>query len=293
MMSINSENLKRIKKSLAWLASKPDGIVLTHSDNIENLLVVKEGGLVSLHFMDTKLFLIKTKISGVMSSIDIKNPLKLIGKYAYGMMLSLVFKPEPKRLYMLGFGGGSIPMVFHHYFPHLSVYASDISQGVIHLAEACFGMMPDERMKITVEDGRTHLESFPKGYFDIILLDSFSGIGDHPNDLSTQEFYKLCKSRLTIGGVVATNLVDNNPCHQQKVATFCAAFKYSYQYEYEGTCVYLGSDKGDFNQDDFQQKAKLLQAKYKFEFPFAESSEHVTPCQAETFSDTRLKDNHL
>ena len=292
-MNCNPENLARIHKALHWVSKKPDGIVINHSDGVENLLVIKDGDIVSLHFMDTKMLLIKTKISDSMSSIDISDPLNLKGQYAQAMMLSLVFKPQPKKLYMLGFGGGRVPMVFHHYVPKLVIEASEHSQGVVQLAEACFGITLDDRMRVSTEDGREHLASFPENHFDIILLDSFSGIGDHPNQLSTQEFYELCKSRLTQDGVVVTNLVDNNPYFKQKVATFCAAFKYSYQYESKGVYIFFGSDADDFSQTKFRQKAQEIVAQYTFEFPLLESSHCVTKCRAEMFSDKRLRDNDI
>lgn len=292
-MNCNPENLVRINKSLLEVSKKPNGIVVNHSDGVENLLVVKDGNIVSLHFMDTKMLLLKTKISDSMSSIDISDPLNLQGKYAQAMMLSLVFKPQPKKLYMLGFGGGRVPMVFHHYVPELVIEASEHSQGVVQLAEACFGITVDDRMRISTDDGREHLASFPEDHFDIVLLDSFSGIGDHPNQLSTQEFYQLCKSRLTQSGVVVTNLVDNNPYFKQKVATFCAAFKYSYQYESGGVYIFFGSDTDNFKQAEFRQQAKEVVAQYAFKFPFIEGSECVTACHAEMFSDVRLHDNDI
>ena len=291
LMKWNSDNLTRIRKSLLWVYAKPDGIVAHHSDEVENLIIVKEGNLISMHFMDTNILLIKTKISDIMSSIDITNPLNLLGKYAQAMMLTLVFKPQPSRVYMLGFGGGRVPMIFHSYFPEVVIESSEISEGVVQLAEICFGIQRDDRMKISIQDGREHLETFPENHFDIMLLDSFSGIGEHPNQLSTREFYQLCKSRLTKDGVVATNLVDNNPYYRQKVATFCAAFSYSYQYESKGVCIFFGSDVDNFSTQAFKQKAQEIASQYNFEFPYVENSECISACDAAMFSDVILRDD--
>ena len=291
MKNWNSENLIRIRKALLWVYAKEDGIIANHSDGVENLMVIKDKNIISLHFMDTKVLQLKSKVSDTMSSIDISQPLNLLGKYAQIMMLSLVFKPQPKNLYMLGFGGGRVPMIFHHYFPELLIEASEISEGVVQLAEICFGIAPDKRMKVTLQDGRKHLATFPAKHFDIILLDSFSGIGEHPNDLSTQEFYQLCKSRLTDGGIVMTNLVDNNPYFKQKVATFCAAFKFSYQYKHKEIYIFFASDVDDFSSDEFKLKAEKIATQYQFEFPYAENSDHVTACHAEDFSDEILRDH--
>jgi spermidine synthase len=293
MKNWNSENLIKIRKALLWVYAKEEGIIANHSDGIENLMVIKDKNIISLHFMDTKVFLLKSKVSDTMSSIDIRQPLNLLGKYAQVMMLSLVFKPQPNNLYMLGFGGGRVPMIFHHYFPELLIEASEISQGVVQLAEICFGIVPDERMKISLQDGRKHLATFPPKHFDIILLDSFSGIGEHPNDLSTQEFYQLCQSRLTNDGVVVTNLVDNNPYFKQKVATFCATFKFSYQYKYKDIYLFFGSNVNNFTQDEFKLKAKKIADQYQFEFLYAENSEYVSTCYAKNFSGDILLDKTI
>jgi spermidine synthase len=291
MKSWNSENLIKIRKSLIWVYSQPDGMIANYSDDAENLIVVKEGNNIALHFMDTKILQIKSRISDPMSTIDISNPLNLLGKYAQVMMLSLVFKPQPKNLYMLGFGGGRVPMVFHHYFPDLLIESSELSEGVLQLAEICFGIIPDKRMNITLQDGREHLETFPENHFDIILLDSFSGVGDHPNHLSTLEFYQLCKSRLADDGVVVTNLVDNNPYHQQKIATFFAAFKFGYEYKNNAVSIFFASDVDDFSGEEFQQKALKIAAQYEFEFPYSENSEYITAANsAEYISSEILQD---
>lgn len=275
MKNWNSENLIRIRESLVWACSQSDGMIANYSDEAENLIVVKEGNNIALHFIDTKTLMIKSKISDPMSTIDISNPLNLQGKYGQAMMLSLVFKPHPKNLYMLGFGGGRVPMVFHHYFPDLIIESSELSESVLELAEICFGINPDERMRVALQDGREHLETFPENHFDIILLDSFSGIGEHPTNVSTLEFYQLCKSRLVNDGVIVTNLVDNNPFYHHKVATFFSAFKFGYEYNNEET-IFFASDVDDFGSEEFKQKTAEIAAHYEFEFPYDENSDYMT-----------------
>lgn len=293
MENWNSENLTRIRKALLWVYSRKDGIVANQSDDIEHLMVIKEKNIVSLYFTSTKILENNSKISNTMSSIDITHPLKLTGKYAQVMMLSLVFKPQPKKLYMLGFGGGRVPMIFHHYFPELTIESSEVSKGVLELSKICFGIIPDKRMNISLQDGRKHLATFPKKHFDIILLDSFSGVGEHPNDLSTLEFYQLCQSRLTDDGVIVTNLVDNNPYFKQKVATFCTLFKFNYEYKDNEASLFFASNVDNFSEDEFQQKAEKIAAQYKFEFPIIKNSHNITACHAKDFSDAILRDKAI
>ncbi len=260
------ENHKAILQRLGWLHNKPDGIVIHHETDDEELIIVKKADFIFLHFIGKDEKSGKDCISDVMSLINISQPLTLYSHYTQAMLMVLAFVPQPRRLYMLGFGGGRIPMVLHHYLPELQIEASEISAGVIALLEMCFGIKTCKRMNVEKADGKQHLQSFPLNHFDIILLDSFAGAGDHPDELSTLEFYQLCKSRLSTGGVIATNLVDNNSRFKQKAETFCAAFKYVYHFSYEENHIYLGADKYNINNNQLVSMAKQVDSTCQFNF---------------------------
>jgi len=94
------------------------------------------------------------KFSGIMSRIDLIHPLKLLGLYTQAIMLSLAFVENPKKIYMIGFGGGRIPMIFHHYFPDVIVESTEDDSEVISLAHKYFGVNEDNRMIVHNQDGR-------------------------------------------------------------------------------------------------------------------------------------------
>jgi len=207
-----AQNLVNISKRLTWLQNKPDGILLQQSGNDENMLIVKDGNQIILYFAGKSDSSNERELSGIMSRIDIYNPIKLLGIYTQAMMLTLVLNNHPKRVYMLGFGGGRIPMIFHHYFPEIIVEGSEINPKIASLTNKYFGIKSDNRLKVAIQEGRKHLSSLTKNRYDIILVDCYTGVGHHPYTLSTVEFYNLCKSRLTEFGVVATNLIDSGKC---------------------------------------------------------------------------------
>lgn len=273
------ENKRNILQRLLWIRSQEDGVVMHYDDGIEEILVIKKGHLVFLHFVgecngegaqtDEKV------ISNAMSFIDISNPLMLYSPYSQAMLMCLAFIKEPKNLYMLGFGGGRIPLVLHHHLPQLVIESSEQSKGVVSLLEVCFGIKTNEqsgRINLEVIDGKKHLNTFSEELFDIIMLDTFSGAGMHPNELSSPAFYQLCKLRLTNQGVIATNLVSSSPDFHQKVEDFCQSFKYCYSFSHQRNHVYLGSDFHQLNKDEIVQQAILVDKKYAFDFKLVEQA---------------------
>lgn len=269
------EDKRNIFQRLTWIRGKEDGIVLFHDDGTEKILVLKDNNLIFLHFVEEDPQTKKDVVSDVMSLIDISNPLVLHSPYTQAMLLSLLFVPDPRQLYMLGFGGGRIPMVLHHHLPNLTIQSSEQSKGVVDLLEMCFGIKTSERLNIEILDGREHLETFPLHQFDIILLDSFSGAGVHPNDLSSVEFYRLCQSRLSVNGIVTTNLVNSSPDFELKVKHFCDSFLYVYAFNNvikdgsdtnNDNHVYFGSNTHDISSNELLKRAKKVDEKYRFNF---------------------------
>ncbi len=283
------ENRRNISQRLSWIRNKDDGIVLFHDDGTEQILVLKENDLIFLHFVEEDPQTNKDVVSNIMSRIDTANPLVLLSPYAHAMFLSLLFVPEPTQLYMLGFGGGRIPMVLNHHFPDIIIHSSEQSKGVVDLLEMCFGITTSERLTISIIDGKQHLQSFSRHHFDIILLDSFSGAGMHPNDLSSVEFYELCQSRLSPQGIVATNLVSTSPDFAQKVEHFCASFRYIYSFNHvingpnlntneadntENTenHVYFGSNFHDISKQELIHRAQSFDDQYDLDFNLEKSA---------------------
>jgi peptide deformylase len=253
---------KNILDSLKFANEIKDGQILKTLSNNNTIHLFKDGDQIQMYFSD------KGKFSGIMSRIDVKHPLRLIGIYTQAMMLSLVFSDIPEKVYLIGFGGGRIPMILHHYFHKTVIESTEIDSEVVDLSKKYFGIYLDERMIVENTDGRSYLQNQNSDKkYDIIIVDTFSGSGVHPFPFSTIEFYDLCKKHLSENGVVTTNLVETDPLFQQKVKTFIESFKYVYEFLYEGTHVYFGSESVNIKIEDFIKKAKRIDKFYNFRFP--------------------------
>jgi spermidine synthase len=260
------QNLKTIQQRLIWLHNKEDGVLIKQQSGEGSLAVVKAADTLSLYFVmetnDPK----KPLVSGAISHINIKQPLYLHSIYQQAMLLSTLFVKQPKQAYMMGFGGGRIPLVLHHYLRSITLHGSETDSDVLKIAEMFFAIKQNQRMQVTVQDGREHLTQSTTLY-DIIMIDCFAAEGIHPTQLATKEFYQLCQARLTPQGVVSTNLVITDPLFERKKITFTHSFNYVYGFHYINNYVLFGSNSCDIDTTKIQQRTVELMAKKHIEMP--------------------------
>jgi spermidine synthase len=267
-------NLAGIRLALRPGRAAPQGLIERRSRSGYELLTIKEGSQIQLYFAAAG----APELSGIMSRVDLNRPLHLLGIYTRAMLATLMWRPDARRVCHIGFGGGRIPMVLHHYFPRIVIESTEIDAEVVRLARRWFGIRPDERMPVHIEEGRSFLARQPETIrYDSILVDCFTGSGQHPYSLSTREFYELTRSHLAPGGVVATNLDASDPLFEQKVATIQASFAHVWRYGTEGANVCFGSEDR-VGRDTLRRRAELVLRRARFSFPFAELLDSLREC---------------
>jgi spermidine synthase len=218
------------------------------------------------------------RYSGIMSRVDLTDPLYLVAPYTQAMMLSLIWRSDPKRVYVVGFGGGRVPLVLHHYISDVIVESTDIDPDALYVASRYFGFKTDRRQRVILKDGRDYLANRPANIqYDIILLDAFRGIGYGPYHLFTREFFRLCKSHLVDGGVVAVNLVSSDELLFQKINTFRVSFQQTYLLVDEDALVIFGTDAPDLEESEIVARAEAIQKRHDFSFPFLQRAQELKP----------------
>lgn len=257
-------NLNSIRMRLSIFDNSPDGLLYQEKSNLNNIYVFKDRDQIQLYFSDKAG---NQKLSGIMSRVDIKNPLMLLGLYTQVMMLSLAWNDNPQNIYVIGFGGGRMPMIFYHYFPNSIIESTEIDPSVVDISQKYFGVVLDERMKVHIKDGRMFLSETNNNY-DIILIDTYNGSGAHPFPFATKEFYELCKSHIRSEGVVVTNLVETDFLFKEKVNTFIQSFDTVFDYMTDGVHVLFGSNSKQIDLKNFLRRARKLDKDYCFAFPF-------------------------
>jgi spermidine synthase len=210
----------------------------------------------------------------VQSEISVEDPLLLMEQYTQALLLSLTWKPQPKRVYVAGLGGARLPLLLHHYLRDVHIDCTDIDPDVIRIAQQYFGLQIDERVHVKIEDGRKWLETNDTIY-DIILLDVFLDNGYSPYKMTTVEFFLLCRNRLASNGIVAINVLSDDKFITAKAHTLAEVFPYTYSYvELNGNIVLFGAT-AEVTLDQLQERAAKLDAIYAFPFPFREIGTQV------------------
>ena len=133
----------------------------------------------------------------VQSILNLNDPIYLIFPYTQAMMLTLLWNSQPKKIYIAGFGGGSIPQVLHHYLPEVIIECTEVDANILSIAQNFFGVELNDRLRVKIQDGREYLEQKKcLDKYDIIMIDVAFGNGYMSYNLATQEFYQLCDRHL-------------------------------------------------------------------------------------------------
>lgn len=144
--------------------------------------------------------------------------------YSRVALAGLALCETPRRILVVGLGGGTLPAFLHKHYPDATIDVAEIDPDVVFVAKQFFGFREDERMRVHVADGRAFIEGVRQPY-DAILLDAF-GADSVPAHLTTQEFLRAVRRAVTPGGVVVGNVWDGgyNRLYDSMVRTYRAAF---------------------------------------------------------------------
>lgn len=270
-----------LDQRLAWVRSVPDGLLYERTVDSLHLVVIKRSNQIGLLFVTTD-----GSLDGPMSRIDLTRPLHLPAEYAQALTLSLLWRPEPQRICMLGFGGGRLPLVFHHHLPHVVIDSIDIDPVFIEIAERFFGVALDERQRVIIGDGRVFLEQDGPRY-DIIVMDAFGDNDNYLDHLGTVEFYGRCQQRMLQGGVMCVNMLRTDPLFAQKTVAFCSTMAHTSAVALKHSLILFGSSQRHHTQAQHTKRAAELHSRLGFDFPFRERAATVRPFR---LSDEGLAD---
>jgi spermidine synthase len=140
----------------------------------------------------------------VQSAMDLVRPERLCLAYTRKMMAFLLFNRLPKRVLLLGLGGGSLARFCYRHLPNSSVTAVELNEHVLSLRNEFQVPADDARFRVLHTDGAAYVAGLP-ACKDVILADACdrSGIAPQMDDL---EFYRNALRCLAPGGVFVANI---------------------------------------------------------------------------------------
>jgi spermidine synthase len=151
----------------------------------------------------------------VQSRVDLNAPQTLMSPYARSMFASYLYQPHPRRVLIVGLGGGAMVRFLTHHEPQVHIDAVEIDPVVVRLADKYFDVRSGGNVRVHTADAVRFVESTADRY-DLILMDAFlrpssdtdtTGV---PTRLKTLEFLGRLKSALAPGGVVAFNVNEHD-----------------------------------------------------------------------------------
>src|SRR5215472_14947893 len=186
-------------------------------------------------------------------------------RYAQVMTVATIYPEAPRKILMLGLGGGSISTYLGRFMPEAAITTVEIDPDVITAAKTYFGLRETERMRYHAGDGRVFLNRNSELY-DLILLDAYRG-GYVPFHLLTREFYTLVKQRLTPGGAAAFNVHDGSKLYASTVKTLGEVFAALDLYPTSVGEVIAVARTSPLDPQTLERRAAALQQRHGFRFP--------------------------
>lgn len=204
------------------------------------------------------------------SEMSLKAPNDLAIRYTQKMMAFLLFQPRPKRIALIGLGGGSLVKFCYHRLPGTHMTAIELDPEVIAFRDAFLVPADNERLQIINGDGADFLETTEKG-LDVLLVDAFDKTGFAPS-LANRAFFENAYAKLAGNGVLVINLAGEKESYAGLIGEAMHVFD-------DQVIVISVPDDGNhvlyaFKETYFEPRwrwlhnyAKELRAKFDLDFP--------------------------
>lgn len=200
--------------------------------------VLEELASKSLHF----------SISEIQSRMRLDDPFALDLEYTRLMMGFLLFVPDPRRITMIGLGGGSLAKFCWKHLPRSRIDVVEINRHVIALRDAFYVPRDDDRFRVIADDAARHVRG-RRDECDVLVVDGFDH-GGQPSRLCSSRFYDDALAMLAPGGAMVVNLHSGHRRHELHVSRIRRSF---------GQAVLGVDDTDGSNQIVFALKAPAFE----------------------------------
>ncbi|CAF1265720.1 unnamed protein product [Adineta steineri] len=139
-----------------------------------------------------------------------ERPLETVYSYISTFFVGLLWHPNPKRVLLVGLGGGTFPRIFRHYFPNTHIDIVEYDRGVLLMAKKHMQFEEDSLMKVFISDGRQFVQdrAHDGTKYDIVYCDAFSEKDGLPVHMRGKAFQQELKAILSDdNGVLVSNIV--------------------------------------------------------------------------------------
>lgn len=138
------------------------------------------------------------------------NPPELVSEYTKFYDLAFHYKPDTKKVLMLGGGGYCVPRYLLSERRDVSIDVVELDPGVTDAARKYFELKDDDNLRIFHEDARTFLNRSEHGHveqYDAIFMDTFNSWTSIPFQVATSETAERLRKFLKPDGVLIVNTI--------------------------------------------------------------------------------------
>ncbi|MBI4984783.1 MAG: spermidine synthase-like protein [Rhodocyclales bacterium] len=143
----------------------------------------------------------------VQSAMSLAAPNALEVRYTQKMMSFLLFHSRPRRIVLIGLGGGSLVKFCHHRLPATHMTVLENNRDVIALRDEFLVPRDGPTLQVLEGDGAEYLKTAAKG-IDVLLVDAFDRTGFAPG-LANRQFLEQAHAKLAGSGVMVVNLAGD------------------------------------------------------------------------------------
>lgn len=159
--------------------------------------VLEQDGVRSLYF----------NLRFIQSSMRLDDPDALDLPYTRRMMAFLLFNARPRRVLLLGLGGGSLAKFCYRRLPGVEIKAVELDPDVIAFRDEFRVPRDDERFAVVQGDGAQYVAQCAQRA-DVILVDAFDDAGVAPS-LTRADFFLDAYRCLSGNGIVVMNIAGD------------------------------------------------------------------------------------
>jgi len=229
------------------------------ADNEVSVQVSEKDGIRSLHLGSET----------VQSSMRVADPTELVLSYTRAMMAFLLFNPHPRRMLMIGLGGGSLAKFVYRHMPTVHITVVESQSRVIAAARQYFHVPADDhRFRVELAEGSQWVAANSKSC-EVLLVDGYDGYEQVP-ELASEGFYADACAALSERGILVVNLWSSDPrfdAYLQRIERVFDAVT-CVPSERRGNVVVLAFARspGALRWDELRLAARALEDRYSLEF---------------------------
>jgi len=217
-------------------------------------------------------------LDNVQSVMRHDDPDALCLAYTRKMMTFLLFNAEPRRILLLGLGGGSLAKFCYRQLPGAHITVLEIDPNVLALREEFQVPPDDERFRVVQGDGVAYIggcaprtNSERPAREDVILVDACDRDGLSPT-LAAPDLYANLRRRLAVGGVLVMNVCGEDAEIESHIARIRGVFGerlISLPAKEDGNLIVMGfrTEPTEWDGVELDRRARKLQEQFGLAFP--------------------------